>query len=225
MHNVVTLSDHHARTSAGSRAANRASSSAVTPFETAFSVLRTEAHHSAGTLSRCHHFETAEERAPKSDAIASRESHNSITDRNVVGSVITELIGQSVLKRKANLSLDGGKCLGHTVHMVENDSEAQYKQEFMQRVAEARISRGYKQWQIAELLGMAQDKYKQYEKRSLLPHHLIGRFCLICRVDPEWLVTGHGKKPIQPLKVAASEDEAVAPPKPKPRKSKAKNAA
>lgn len=95
----------------------------------------------------------------------------------------------------------------------------------MERVAEARISRGYKQWQIAELLGMPQDKYKQYEKRSLLPHHLIGRFCLICRVDPEWLVTGHGKKPIQALKIAASEEEAAPSPKAKPKKSKANRAA
>jgi hypothetical protein len=85
--------------------------------------------------------------------------------------------------------------------MADSETETQYKQRFMARVAEARVSRGFKQWQIAEALDIPQDKYKQYEGRSLMPHHLIGRFCLICRVDPEWLVTGHGKKPLKALQV------------------------
>lgn len=86
--------------------------------------------------------------------------------------------------------------------MAESDEEAQFKQDFTQRVAQARIARGWKQWQAAEALGMSQDKYKQYEGRSLLPHYLIGRFCLVTRIDPNWLVTGRGEKPAQPLKLA-----------------------
>ena len=46
---------------------------------------------------------------------------------------------------------------------------------------------------------MPQDKYKQYEGRSLLPHHLIRRFCLIARIDLEWLMTGQGKMRTAPL--------------------------
>lgn len=105
--------------------------------------------------------------------------------------------------------------------MPESETETQYKQRFIERVAQSRIAVALKQWEIAEAMGIAQDKYKQYEKRSLLPHYLIGRFCIICRVDPEWLVTGKGKKPLKPLKLATSEPEPVA----KPKRGRARRAA
>ena len=82
--------------------------------------------------------------------------------------------------------------------MAEPETELEYKQQFILRVTESRTASGMKQWQIAEAMGIPQDKCKQYETRSLMPHHLIGRFCIICRVDPEWLVTGRGKKPTGP---------------------------
>ena len=103
--------------------------------------------------------------------------------------------------------------------MAESETETQYKQRFMERVAEARIARGLKQWQLAEALGMPQDKYKQYEGRSLLPHHLIGRFCIVTRVEPEWLITGRGQKPLKPIHLTESAPP-VAAPKPNKRRSK-----
>jgi hypothetical protein len=133
-----------------------------------------------------------------------------------------KFIGQSVLKRKANLSLDEELSLGHTVHMAESETETQYKQAFIARVKSARVATGMKQWQIAESLGMPQDKYKQYEGRSLLPHHLIGRFCLVTRIEPDWLVTGRGQKPLRPLHVADTEEPV---PVPKPKRTRAKRAA
>jgi DNA-binding XRE family transcriptional regulator len=179
-------------------------------------------HHSAGILSRCHHFETVEGFAPVALAMASFEAHASTTLRKVRNSFIDGCLGQSVLNCKANLSLDADLSLGHTVHMSEHDQEALYKQEFMRRIAEARIARGWKQWQAAEALGMSQDKYKQYETRSLLPHYLIPRFCLVMRIDPEWLVTGKGQKPIQALRAVENDQ-----PKPatKPRRNKARSVA
>ena len=91
--------------------------------------------------------------------------------------------------------------------MAESEAEAIYKREFRGRVKESRVASALKQWEIAEALGMTQDKYKQYETRSLLPHHLIGRFCVICHINPEWLITGRGTKAIQPLKTVAKEPE------------------
>lgn len=93
--------------------------------------------------------------------------------------------------------------------MANPEIEDEYKQAFTERVRTARIATGMKQWQIADALGMSQDRYKQYEGRSLLPHHLIGRFCIITRVDPEWLVTGRGQKPLKPLQLA---EEVAEPP-------------
>jgi len=86
--------------------------------------------------------------------------------------------------------------------MADSETEAQYKEAFFERVRAARTAANMKQWQLANALDMPQDKYKQYEGRSLLPHHLIGRFCIITRVDPEWLLTGRGQKPLKPLHVA-----------------------
>lgn len=105
--------------------------------------------------------------------------------------------------------------------MAETETEAQFKQEFTRRVKAARIALGWKQWQMAEALGMPQDKYKQYEGRTLLPHHLIGRFCLVAHVEPEWLLTGRGQKPLQPLKTVAREPE----PAMRPRRTRAKRVA
>jgi hypothetical protein len=157
-----------------------------------------------------------------SEAIASLESQSSMSSRkDVICLAMRKLIGQSVLKRKANLSLDEELSLGHTVQMAESETETQFKQSFIDRVKAARIATGMKQWQIAESLGMAQDKYKQYESRSLLPHHLIGRFCIVTRVDPEWLVTGRGQKPIKPLQLAEPEAE----PTQKPKRARSKRAA
>ena len=103
--------------------------------------------------------------------------------------------------------------------MPDAETETQYKQEFIDRVRSARIATGMKQWQIAEALAMPQDKYKQYESRSLLPHHLIGRFCILTRVDPEWLITGRGQKPLKPLHLTESEPAPVAKPARKGRRT------
>jgi DNA-binding transcriptional regulator YiaG len=93
-------------------------------------------------------------------------------------------------------TLAGFVLAGHHVRMTEAETEAQFRQLFTRRVKDARESAGMKQWQIAELLGIPREKYKHYEGRSLLPHYLVGRFCMLCRVDPAWLMTG--KKPLMP---------------------------
>jgi DNA-binding transcriptional regulator YiaG len=197
--------------------------SALTAALVAVPLARIGDHHSAGTLSRCHHFDTAEGFALISEAIASREGQSSISERNVlICEAMPHVIGQTVLKRKAILSLDEKLSLGHTVQMADTETETQYKQTFISRVKSARIATGMKQWQIAESLGMPQDKYKQYESRSLLPHHLIGRFCIITRIEPDWLLTGRGQKPIKPLHVAEQEEPA---PVRKPKRARSSRAA
>lgn len=89
--------------------------------------------------------------------------------------------------------------------MADSDAKAQYEQEFIARVKAARIATGKKQWQVAELMDIKQDQYKHYETGRVIPHHLIGRFCLICSIDPNWLLTGKGSKPLQPPHVIETE--------------------
>lgn len=105
--------------------------------------------------------------------------------------------------------------------MAESETETQFKQAFTDRVKAARIATGMKQWQVADSLGIPQDKYKQYEGRSLLPHYLIGRFCIICRVDPVWLMTGKGQKPLRPPHIVETEERPV----PKPKRARRSRAA
>lgn len=218
----VILFSHHARASAGSRAANSVSVSAVSNAARARSVANTDAHHSEGILLRWRHLGIIQTPAPMSAAMAACEGQMSMTSLNDVICDMPSKLGQPVLKSKAILSLDCGRSLGHNVRMAEQETESQFKQDFTRRVKAARAALGWKQWQMAEALGMPQDKYKQYEGRSLLPHHLIGRFCLLTRIDPDWLLTGRGQKPLQPLRIAPDESvEAVA----KPKKTRAKRAA
>ncbi len=219
---IIRFPGRHMRASAVSRAASKVSSSAVTKEARARSVANTEAHHSDGMRSRWLHLGIIHSLAPMSAAMAGCDGQMSITSRNDVICDMPQKLGQTVLKRKANPSLDCELALGHTVRMADSETEAQFKQEFIGRVKAARAALGWKQWQMAEALDMTQDRYKQYEGRSLLPHHLIGRFCLVARVEPEWLLTGRGKKPLQQLKVAASEPEEKAV---KPKRTKAKRAA
>lgn len=104
--------------------------------------------------------------------------------------------------------------------MADSEKE-QYDQQFIERVKSARIATGMKQWQIADAIGVPQDHYKHWETTRLMPHHLIGRFCIVCRVEPEWLMTGRGQKPLQPPHIVEREPE----PTVKPRRTKRSKAA
>jgi DNA-binding transcriptional regulator YiaG len=222
MQNVVRFPRVHAQALDTSRAAKAMSLSEVTPFSRARSVDKIADHLSEGILSRCHHLDTADDRTPISEANASFEGQRSITLLNDLISVaIPRRLGQLVLKRKDKVALDGEKFLGHSVRMAESETEAQFKQSFTERVKAARIATGLKQWQVADLLGIPQDKYKQYEGRSLLPHALVGRFCTICRVNPEWLFTGVGQKPLRPPHLVETGEPKPVPKSKRARRSKA----
>lgn len=221
MENVIILKrGAHARSPAFSRAANSTKVDGVMPADLARSVKRIDDQTPDGILSLCHHLETVKERARTSAAIASREGHNSITSRKVRKSGMGAFIGPFVLNRKDKVALDAKNRLGHTVQMSD-DSEDQFKQQFIERVKAARVATGKKQWQVAELMNVTQDHYKHWERTRLMPHHLVGRFCIITNVDPNWLMTGRGTKPLKAMELVEAEPER---PK-KPRKAKRSKAA
>lgn len=219
--NVVQFPGAHRDAPAVSRAASKIKVSDVTPPLRALSVDRIADHLSAGMLSRCHHLDTAGARAEMSEAMASFEGQSSITSRKDRILDMPTFLGPFVLKRKDNLALDGKKFLGHTVRMQDSEKD-QFEQEFIQRVASARIATGLKQWQVAEAMGVPQDHYKHWEKKRVMPHHLIGRFCVITRVDPNWLLTGNGQKPLRAPHLVEQEPAPVIR---KPRKVKRPKAA
>jgi len=109
--------------------------------------------------------------------------------------------------------------------MADSDQENEYKQSFMGRVAEARVARGWKQWQMAEALGIPQDQYKQYEGRSMMPHRYIWPFCMYANVSFEWLMTGKGRRSIPELPPVVPDIAPKAVPKTKPKRPPAKRIA
>jgi DNA-binding XRE family transcriptional regulator len=183
----------HARTS--SRAASAISASALRPAVLAALVLNTADHHSAGMLSRCHHLLTAEPFAPMSDAIASREGQSSITAWKDAILGMGDTLGQSVLDCKVNLSCDLPDAGTQNLPVSKDPTKTAFKEQFARRVRWARLAHGTTQAELADLLGMAQDTYKQYETRSYLPHDVVPKFCKITKVDPTWLYTGKGVAP------------------------------
>jgi DNA-binding XRE family transcriptional regulator len=213
MGTVVRFPLRHARASVGCRAAKAVKSSALSPAEAALGVPSMVDHHSAGMLSRCHHFETADAFAPMSAAMASREGQSSMIDRNE-RSAIRLPIRQSVLKSKDILSGDVVNVVGQNVFMVaRSQSVSDFKRMFIARTTFARERSGRSQEKMAVDLGVGQPTYAKYEKRTPLPHHLVLAFCGLCDVTPAWLYT------------AAIELKADKPKRTRARRAKSKRAA
>jgi transcriptional regulator with XRE-family HTH domain len=71
-----------------------------------------------------------------------------------------------------------------------------YRYAFVARVRRARTDAGYTQRAVAMLLDVDASTYNNYERGrgkeppTLMPLHLIERFCVLCQVSIDWLVTG-----------------------------------
>jgi transcriptional regulator with XRE-family HTH domain len=74
--------------------------------------------------------------------------------------------------------------------MEPDDSEIN----FILRTTEARIAAGFTQNEIAEILGLQQGTYKNYETNRPLPHRYIRRFCIACRIMPAQLFAMRERK-------------------------------
>ena len=85
--------------------------------------------------------------------------------------------------------------------MIEAKSE--YQKAFTARTKQAREAR-YTQDALANILGIFQDTYKQYEKRTLLPHYMISKFCAACGITEKWLLTGKGQRQVTDTRQAAA---------------------
>lgn len=66
----------------------------------------------------------------------------------------------------------------------------EYREAFVARVKSARVALGMSQQQMADALGIPQDHYKHFEGRSVMPTHLVAKFCEITGMDPWYMLTG-----------------------------------
>ena len=119
---------------------------------------------------------------------------------------MAESIGQSVRYVKDRMSSDAHARMRDNVSMQHRGTEPpDYKRLFCERVRNARKSMNLDQAEMATMLGIKPDTYGKYEKRSLLPHHLIPRWCEITGHDPWYLLTGrpaHSRPQAPPEKAA-----------------------
>lgn len=206
MGTVLRFPGHPARASAGSgcaseRACMEASAPKVTSANPRASAAATMAvHHSAGSRSRKYHLRTAKIEAPVSPASVSSDGlgQSEQTARGV-RSVMVGLLGPDVLNVKANVSYDESGSIRHVPGM-DRMSETEEKLAFIGRVRAARKARFDTQGPMCTILGIEQGTYKQYEKRTPLPHRYIPKFCAATGVTMEWLLTGEGRGPaVQPF--------------------------
>jgi DNA-binding XRE family transcriptional regulator len=101
------------------------------------------------------------------------------------------LIGPPVLKIKRKRSRDGKEDLYHDCKMAR---ASDFLALFIARTKEARKRTGRSQTDMATILGIKQDRYKQYETRSPLSHEFIAAFCLATNVTEHWLFTGRKRR-------------------------------
>lgn len=67
---------------------------------------------------------------------------------------------------------------------------AAYRTAFIKRVRAARALYTDSPPEMAKALGVERDTYYRYEKRLMMPHHLLPRFCEITGVTVQWLIEG-----------------------------------
>jgi hypothetical protein len=72
----------------------------------------------------------------------------------------------------------------------ESSSPAAYRAAFFKRVRTARELYTDSPQDMAKALGVPYGTYVRYETRTMLPHHLVPRFCQITGVSAEWLFYG-----------------------------------
>jgi ribosome-binding protein aMBF1 (putative translation factor) len=79
--------------------------------------------------------------------------------------------------------------------MAVDSTELDFNSRFVQRVKEAREAMGWTQAVMADSLEIPLERYKKYEHRSLLPHHLVAKFCKLTGCDIHYLMTGERRSP------------------------------
>ncbi len=71
--------------------------------------------------------------------------------------------------------------------MGKATTPTKFRNDFCRRVRAARVLAGLNQPEAAAMLGVKEDTYSKYERRTAMPHYLIPRACQLFRVTPDEL--------------------------------------
>lgn len=146
----------------------------------------TAAHHHDGMLSRCHHLLTVCDRAPSSAAIASRDGQSSITARKdcMSRSIVRNVLSRNPYENTKIGLADTRQNVLSFPAMGHNISEADFLKAVTGRIKAAREDKGLSQTEMALILGIKQGTYHKYECRTIMPAHLMLKFCFHVGATP-----------------------------------------
>lgn len=89
----------------------------------------------------------------------------------------------------------------------EKVTPASYRAAFFKRIRTAREFYTEEPGIMAEALGIPPGTYTRYETRTMMPHHLIPRFCQLTGVSTDWLFYGPtAARAINPPRAATGTD-------------------
>ena len=75
-----------------------------------------------------------------------------------------------------------------------SDEEVEFNAHLRQRIKQAREDAELTQAEVARILSISLNRYKQYENRSPMPLYLAVRFCEVLDVPMWWLCTGRFRR-------------------------------
>lgn len=161
----------------------------------AVDVLSIAHHQSAGMELRSPHLRTASGLAPMSDAILNRSGQSPMTSVKDLGvSDMHPVIVHSVLERKSEMSCDTETDILDNPAM-DRMTETEETEAFIRRTRMAREAKFKTQLPVYSYLEVRQSHYKHWETKRPMPRRFIPKFCTLCEVSMEWLLTGEGKGP------------------------------
>lgn len=72
--------------------------------------------------------------------------------------------------------------------MAINLTDAEIRRRICAKTKWARENEGRSQQEMADMLGISRDRYSKYEWRTPIHSTMVAHFCLITKVDHDWLL-------------------------------------
>lgn len=111
--------------------------------------------------------------------------------------------------RAVNLDFIGG-----TLCPAMNKPLSEIEREIIDRTRQARAASGKSQAAVAQVLGVRQDTYKNYELDRCIPPEHVANFCIVTGCDAGWLMGMPGARApanIKPVRRRAARSKAEPP--------------
>ncbi|SRR5216684_3087304 len=82
--------------------------------------------------------------------------------------------------------------------MPKTDGRTEYRTVLTMRLRKLRLAKDWTQAEMATALGVSEERYRKYEKRSWLPVYLLERLALVTGRSITYIVTGKEQRATPP---------------------------